>query len=716
MNVADQAPGVIHFGVFEVDLRSGELRKQGMRIRLSGQSFQVLETLLNRPGTLVTREELQRKLWPADSFGDFEHGLNAAVNRVREALGDSAECPRFVETLPRRGYRFIAAVEPRAGDGHYAASAIEKLVSPVAPSDGSGATDTNFGGRKRWLPVLLVAMLIFCVAALAYERWGRRFIRNTQDQTQEDLRVTPLTTLPGLAISPSFSPDGSQVAFGWEGGNSGHPEPFELYVKVVGAEHVEQLTHTPAGFIVPAWSPDGRSIAFIRFSMAGGGIFMIPSRGGPERKLVDSPTPGTYPISLSWSPDSRHLTYSSAGVLHVLTPETGANVEIPLFCKEAYSPAYSPDGATIAFGCYTDDDVTKIYTMPQGGGPAKYLTQVNDPHTPLAWSTDGKRILLTTEGDLWEISKDGGKPRHLLFAQGATQPAISPRGERLAFVKAESRVNIWQVAIDPKAAPSRTVIAPSTRMQRAPDISPDGKRIVFESERSGAHEVWVAGLNGGDAVQLSNFRRLTGTPKWSPDGRQIVFDSRESGEAALYLVDPESAVPRRIPINGLPASVPTWSKDGKWIYFRAGRARSGGLYKVSPQGGDPVLVSPTLGYNIQESSDGRSLYFSSAVLDGEIHVKDVISGEEWPLAGMPHVLCPTEWVLTPTGIFFIDRKGGRGGIGFFEFASAKVTRHISLEKYPMIWGGIAISPDGKSLFVSQVDEEASDLMLVEGFR
>jgi Tol biopolymer transport system component len=403
-------------------------------------------------------------------------------------------------------------------------------------------------------------------------------------------------------------------------------------------------------------------------------------------------------------------------VLHVLTPETGANVEIPLFCKEAYSPAYSPDGATIAFGCYTDDDVTKIYTMPQGGGPAKYLTQVNMVCGSLAWSTDGKRILLGTEGDLWEISKDGGKPRHLLFAQGATQPAISPRGERLAFVKGDSRVNIWQVAIDPRAAPSRTVIAPSTREQRAPDISPDGKRIVFESERSGAHEVWAASLNGGDAVQLSNFRRLTGTPKWSPDGRQIVFDSRESGEAALYLVDPESAVPRRIPINGLPASVPTWSKDGKWIYFRAGRARSGALYKASPQGGDPVLVSPTLGYNIQESSDGRSLYFSSAILDGEIHVKDVINGEERPLGGMPHVLCPTEWVLTPTGIFFIDRKASRAGIGFFEFASAKVTRRIALEKYPMFWGGLAISPDGKSLFVSQVDEEASDLMLVEGFR
>jgi Tol biopolymer transport system component len=226
----------------------------------------------------------------------------------------------------------------------------------------------------------------------------------------------------------------------------------------------------------------------------------------------------------------------------------------------------------------------------------------------------------------------------------------------------------------------------------------------------------VANLDGGDAVQLSNFRRLTGTPKWSPDGRQIVFDSRESGEAGLYLVDPESAVPRSIPINGLPPSVPSWSRDGKWIYFRAGRAKSGGLYKVSPQGGDPILVSRTLGYNVQESTDGKSLYFSSGLLGAEIHVKDRISGEERPLAGMPHVFCPTEWVLTPTGIFFIDRSSSRANIGFFEFASGKVTRSIPLEKYPMYWGGLALSPDGKSLFYSQVDEEASDLMLVEGFR
>src|ERR1700757_2423220 len=101
-------PGVVCFDVYEADLRSGELRKQGLRVRLPEQPFQVLAILLEHPGEVVTREDLQKRLWPEGTFVDFEQGLNAAVKRLREVLGDSAETPRYIETLPRRGYRFIA--------------------------------------------------------------------------------------------------------------------------------------------------------------------------------------------------------------------------------------------------------------------------------------------------------------------------------------------------------------------------------------------------------------------------------------------------------------------------------------------------------------------------------------------------------------------------------------------------------------------------------
>ena len=106
-----QLRGRLRFGVFELDLRAGELRKHGLRVRLQEQPFQVLAMLLEHPGEVVTREEVQKTIWPADTFVDFDHGLNKAINKIREALGDSAQSPRFVETVARRGYRFLAEVK-----------------------------------------------------------------------------------------------------------------------------------------------------------------------------------------------------------------------------------------------------------------------------------------------------------------------------------------------------------------------------------------------------------------------------------------------------------------------------------------------------------------------------------------------------------------------------------------------------------------------------
>ena len=139
-------PQVVRFGAYEMDLRSGELRKNGKRVRLTGQPFQVLSILLEHPGELVTREQLQRQLWPSDTFVDFDRGLNAAINRVREALGDSAERPRFVETLPRRGYRFIGSMAPNSAS----VSSTSEGPSPVIPVRARGSSDAAYGSSSRW--------------------------------------------------------------------------------------------------------------------------------------------------------------------------------------------------------------------------------------------------------------------------------------------------------------------------------------------------------------------------------------------------------------------------------------------------------------------------------------------------------------------------------------------------------------------------------------
>src|ERR1051325_1343735 len=163
------SPRLIRFGVFELDLRSGELQKQGRKVRIEGQPVQILICLLQSPGELVTREELHRKLWPADTFVNFEHGLNAAVKRLRRALNDSADNPRFVETLPRRGYRFIAPVE------HSPAVTAPAVESPPVGEGPAGqvadaAPFVNRPWSGAWM--LLIAALVVVSGVLI--TWSRR--------------------------------------------------------------------------------------------------------------------------------------------------------------------------------------------------------------------------------------------------------------------------------------------------------------------------------------------------------------------------------------------------------------------------------------------------------------------------------------------------------------------------------------------------------------
>jgi Tol biopolymer transport system component len=225
------------------------------------------------------------------------------------------------------------------------------------------------------------------------------------------------------------------------------------------------------------------------------------------------------------------------------------------------------DGKWIALLCRTTSGDFDLYRISPKGERAKNLHTFVDSPTAIAWSGDSQRIILADSGGLLEVDVNGGQPRRLSFAQTAVSQVdqIASRGNRLVYVQVQNEVNIWR--IDLKSESVRSLLAPTSRQHKAPAISPDGKRIAFESDRSGSKEVWVANLDGSDAVQLSDFHVQTGTPRWSPDGRKIVFDSRASGEAGLYLVDPSTALPRRIFTNGISACVPTRSADGKWIYF-----------------------------------------------------------------------------------------------------------------------------------------------------
>ena len=225
---------VIRFATFEVDLQAQELRKAGLRLKLSGQPFQVLAILLEQPGVVVTREELQKRLWP-DTFVDVDHNLNTAINKIREVLGDAAENPRFVETLPRRGYRFIAPVEDT-----YISSGLASSKMPVQ--------------QRSWILRLSIPFLSILLLAAV----GVFFLKRIKSPAPPIQRtLTRLTFDDGLQIDASWSPDGRFLAYSSDRGGK-----FDIWVQQVSGGDPVPITKGPGHHWQPDWSHDGRYIAY----------------------------------------------------------------------------------------------------------------------------------------------------------------------------------------------------------------------------------------------------------------------------------------------------------------------------------------------------------------------------------------------------------------------------------------------------------------------
>ena len=250
----------MRFGTYEVDLRLGELRKNGKRVKLTGQPFQILVILLEHPGDLVTREQLQQRLWPSDTFVDFDSGLNAAINRVREALGDSAENPRFVETLPRRGYRFIAPIIIDSRPTSATLPAAESNVSPTQTITRQGALPASEASERRPLSRRLLIGGVFMLAVLAVAvALLSRLSRRSSGWDFQAMKLSRVTQ-SGNATNVAISPDGRYVVYVLREG-----EKQSLNVRQVATgSDVQILPPDEVVIWSLTFSPDANYIDFVR--------------------------------------------------------------------------------------------------------------------------------------------------------------------------------------------------------------------------------------------------------------------------------------------------------------------------------------------------------------------------------------------------------------------------------------------------------------------
>jgi Tol biopolymer transport system component/DNA-binding winged helix-turn-helix (wHTH) protein len=704
------------FGPFEADAESGELRKHGLRIRLREQPFQVLLMLLERPGEVVLREEIRLKLWHGNTAVDFDHGINTAVKRLRDALGETAAEPRHVETVGRRGYRFLGEVEG-VGRTHRAARALRP--------------------RAWWAWAAVAAGLV--AAAAGWLAW-----RAPQGGNEPPV---PITTYPGVAGDPSFSPDGSRIAFSWGGDEQRN---IDIYIRQVGSSGLQRLTTDPAADTSPAWSPDDRYIAFVRsYEDRTAAILVIPPLGGAERRLrvlgpripmgeVGAPAP------ISWTPDGRWLAVAdrdSAGeprAIWLISIDTGERRRLtspPDPAVADSNPSVSPDGRWLAVSRgRVSQYAQRPHVLPltegwkPGAGPQPLRAAANSI-SGIAWASP-KEIVYSggggATGHLWRVDVSGQKaPIRLGFSEDALSPSISAGSHRLAYAWRIPESHIWR--LDTVTGERQPLIV-ARGVQAFPHYSPDGKRIAFASTRGGDHEIWTCDAGGAHCVQMTAMHGpQTGAPHWSPDGRWLAFDSRPEGLAQIYKLRADGGTPARLSSGQSNDFTPSWSPDGRWIYFASDRTGRAEIWKMPAEGGPATQLTMDGGLWPEATADGESIYYAKIGRPGLFQLPAGGGEEKIVIDRLPF---PQAWALTARGLYFFEapRDGPQEpALAGFRYARAPVVMRfqefgasaskqvaeVEAEHVPNL--GMCVSPDGRFVAAAWF-QTRGDVMLVERFR
>ena len=602
--LADGSPRFIWFGIFEVDLQHGELRRRGQKIKLQELPFQFLAALLERPGEVVTRDELARKLW-GGALVDFDNGLNTAARKLREALGDDAARPRYVETLPRRGYRFIAPVRLRELQLVEAPPAGE--TKPEAPSPGSPR-------RWRYRGVLALAGILVLALPLYWLSAPARLPRV--------LRVVQLTQTGRVEIANDVVTDGSRVYFTERTGGrwslaqvsvqGGAPQPLPLAETLVrpnifdispdrssllvasydGLEEEAGLWVVPTVGGTPrrlgtvrahasAWSRDGSRIAFAM----GSALFLVNSDGTDSRKLVEVPGEAAW---LRWAPPPRPDALRFSIMRQDMRPLTMWEVTAegsglhPLLRKWKPGAAY-PDGES--GGTWLAAGRFYLFRSRRGQG-ASIWAMAEDRSFPgidnspnqiystsqdligLAPAPDGRRVFFAAGQERRELVRYDGRRRQFLpYLPGAAGRWVnfSRDAQWVAYTTAPQET-LWRSRADG----SEPVQLTSTSLHAfQPSWSPDGARIAFSGGSDGqTSRVYVIPFAGGVPEPLTVPPFIEGDASWSPDGNSLVFarilPAGVAGQAGLYVMEWKTRKIKFLPgSDGLARAA--WSPDSRYL-------------------------------------------------------------------------------------------------------------------------------------------------------
>jgi Tol biopolymer transport system component/DNA-binding winged helix-turn-helix (wHTH) protein len=578
----------VTFGLFEAHLQNGELWKAGKRIKIQSQPFKVLAALLERPGEVVSKEELQLRLWGKDTTVDFDHSLGTAINKIREALGDSAENPRFVETLARRGYRFIAPVgNPPASVKEAPSSSLApdqvamndlglgEAIAVSVPSETIRIPETapsvlaaSVGHGWRWTSLYVGCGLVAVVSAFSFG-----ILLGRSRTPDPPLRITQITHngrispgAPSMESLPATATDGVHLF------SSVIENGRAVLSQVSIADGSVLPLAVPSEIAAPTLgnlSPDGTKL-LVRSHLSPESeqaLWVVPVGGGSAWRVAN-----ILAHDAAWMPDGNNILYAAGNDLLVTHSSDEGSTLVAHLPGRAFWLRWSPDGQLLRFTIIDPiGHTTSLWELPAGSHtPRAILKGWSNPATECcgSWTADGRSFVFQSAhdgiDDLWRMrGKDRSSAAKLTNGPLRSEGPITDReGHRIFFLGLDTHSELLRFSRERgEFLPANNFLSQASRV----DFSRDRQWVAW-TDATG--RLWRARVDGSERLQLTPDSMQVFLAHWSPDGSRLAVMAREPGKAwQIYAIPSSGGSPQRLLDESRNAADPSWSADGTSIVF-----------------------------------------------------------------------------------------------------------------------------------------------------
>jgi Tol biopolymer transport system component/DNA-binding winged helix-turn-helix (wHTH) protein len=719
----------VRFGLYEVDLVQGVLSRQGTRLKLQEQPFRILALLLQKPGEIVTREELRQSLWPEGTHVNFDGSLNAALKKLRSALQDDAENPRFIETVPRQGYRFLAPVHSVNGAAAALVSSLE--ASPVTIEESfevrmrlepefspERANELSRERKKaeraaRWIDFTLLS------CAILFGSWLLFFIVYPVPRPSVQ-RMTRITNAGGIDEWGGIVSDGTRIFFLEHDG--GHWNLMQTSVEGGNAEKMPAPFENTRLF---ALSPDHSQFLIGQFTRRDDEmpLWLWPVQGGEPRRMGEAV--GHDP---AWSPDGSQIIFVRGRSLYTIHPDGTQLRELAHGPGLPHFPAWSPDGETVRFSMDKREDGTQAVWEMSADGSSLHAILANgrEPGSQSAgeWTADGRYFLFSgcqaTDCNLWGIReawnwfrRSHHDPVQLTHGPDSLHVSIpTETGSRVFAFSFRSNRELQK--IDRQSHHAESLILNANA--EVASMSPDGHQALYIDRPDGS--LWRSGVDGAQRLRLTKPPLVASAPHWSRDGNQILFTGERPGYLRqIYFLAADGGALRAVLPEGREASDADWSPDGTQIVVSMREQKTQpkfGIYLFKSTTNEWTLLPESRGLVAPRwSPDGRYI----AALDETNHrllLYDFLT-EKWSAIAEGGLLSAPYWSPDSATIYFQDQLDSEQAINRVKIANHQVAKIFScgdlMRNSPAHCTFSGIGPDG-ALYL-MVDRGLTDIYALD---